>query len=129
MIISRMPSVCLILLTMSLFLASDRASELLHRIAGDLNRSKRQIILIIPISENTEIVWQVTSYSKMLEFGSLPQIHGKPTMPPASCAMLGQHRGLSRATSYRNGNLRDRALFCGSMANVRLLSSPVLFII
>jgi len=29
---------------------SDRAPELLHQIAGDLNKSKRQIFLIISIS-------------------------------------------------------------------------------
>ena len=50
-----------------------------------MNKSKRQIFhQLALLTGMTEIVWQVTSYSKMFGVGSLHLIHGKITILPVA---------------------------------------------
>ena len=92
----------------------------MHEMANEMNKSKRQIFrekLLLPIG-TTEIVWQVTSYSRMFEVGSLHLIHGRITILPANRDTLAQQRGLSKAAPSQNGNHPDQVPFYGFTGNV-----------
>jgi hypothetical protein len=65
-----------------------------------------------------EVVWQMTSYSKMFEVGSLHLIHGRTTISPADRDTAERQRGLSEAAPSRNGRHPVQVLFYGFMENV-----------
>ena len=71
-----------------------------------------------------EVVWQVTSYNKMFEVGSLHLIHGRTTISLADRDTAERQRGLSEVVPSRNGSHPIQVLFYGFMANV---SSPTLY--
>jgi hypothetical protein len=84
-----------------------------------MNKLKRQLFPHVAISAGiTEIVWQVTSCSKIFEIGSLPPIHGKITTLPVGLGTLGPGRGSFKATCSQNGRPLDQIPFYGSMGNV-----------
>ena len=88
-----------------------------------MNKSKRQIFHKLALLTGiTEIVWQVTSYSKMFGVGSLHLIHGKITILPVARDTPEQQRGLLEEAFFRNGKVPDQDLFYGSMGSV---STPV----
>jgi hypothetical protein len=66
----------------------------------------------------TEVVSQVTSYSKIFEAGSLHPIHGKITISPVHRDTLEQQHGFSKATPSLNGNRPIQVRFYGFMGNV-----------
>jgi hypothetical protein len=70
------------------------------------------------LTEVTEIIWQVTSYSTMFEVGSPHLIHGKTTILPVDHDTPELRRGLLKAVPSRNGNLLDQDPFYGFMGNV-----------
>ena len=88
--------------------------------ASEMNKSKRQIFRekLLSLIGITEIVWQVTSYSRMFEVGSLHPIHGRTTISPVNRDTLAQRRGLSKAAPSRNGNHPDQVPFYGFTGNV-----------
>jgi hypothetical protein len=71
----------------------------------------------------TEAVWQVTSYSKRLEVGSVHLIRGKTTISRVNRDTPERQHGLPKAAPSRNGSLPDRVPFYGFMANVSLPTS------
>jgi hypothetical protein len=87
--------------------------------ASEMSKSKRQIFfklsLLIGI---TEVISQVTSYSKMYEVGSVHLIRGKTTILRVDPDTPKQRHGLSKVAPSRNGNYPDRVHFYGFMANV-----------
>jgi hypothetical protein len=103
---------------------SDRMIEILHEVASDMNKLKRELVLTLPLlAEITVIAWQVTSYSKISAIGSLLLIHGKTTILPADRITQGRRSGSFMATHSRNGNRRRRVPFFGSMENVGCLQA------
>jgi hypothetical protein len=84
-----------------------------------MNKLKRQLFPHVAISAGiTEIVWQVTSCSKIFEVGSLPPIHGKITTLPADRGTVGLGRGSFKATCSQNGRHLDQIPFYGFTGNV-----------
>ena len=73
----------------------------------------------------TEVVPQVTSYSKIFEAGSLHPIHGKTIISPVNRDMQEQQHGLSKATPSLNGNRLVQVPFYGFMENVSPRTRPV----
>jgi hypothetical protein len=71
-----------------------------------------------------EVAWQMTSYTKFFEVGSLHLIHGRTTISPADRDIPGRQHGLSEAARSRNGSHPVQVLFYGFMENV---SSPTLY--
>src|SRR6266566_2829953 len=71
-----------------------------------------------------EAIWQMTSYSKMFEIGSLHLIHGRTTISPADRDTVERQRGLSEAAPSRNGRHPVQVLIYGFMENV---SFPTLY--
>jgi hypothetical protein len=69
----------------------------------------------------TEVVSQVTRYSKMFEVGSLHLIRGKITILPVNRDKLEWQHGLSEAARSRNGNRPNQVPFYGFMGNVSAL--------
>ena len=96
------------------------ALEIIQEIASEMNKSKRQIFSSnLPLLTGiTEIVWQVTSYRKMFEDGSLRLTHGKITILPLDRDTPERQRGLLEVAPFRNGNRLDQDLFYGFMGNV-----------
>jgi hypothetical protein len=70
------------------------------------------------LTENAEILWQVTRGSGILKIGSPPPTHGKITTSLADCGTAGLGRGSLEATPSLNGNVLDRVPYYGSMGNV-----------
>jgi hypothetical protein len=88
--------------------------------ASDGNKLKRPSFPMSPLlNENAEIVWQVTSWQKTFEVGSLHLIHGKIRTRSANCGTPGPRHGFSTAKRSRIGNAPSRVIFSGSMENVR----------
>jgi hypothetical protein len=57
---------------------SELTLEMIQQMASEMNKSKRQYFLKLSLlTRIAEILWQVISYNKMFEVGSLPLIHGK----------------------------------------------------
>jgi hypothetical protein len=73
----------------------------------------------------TEAIWQVTSYRKMYEVGSVHLIRGKITISLVDRDTPEQRHGFSKAGSSRNGNYPNQVHFYGFMANV---SRPTLML-
>jgi len=100
----------------------DRIVEILHEVASDMNKLKRELVLTLPLlAEITVIAWQVTSCSKISAIGSLLLIHGKITTLPGHRITQGRRRGSLMASRSQNGNRRRRVPFFGSMENVGCL--------
>jgi hypothetical protein len=98
---------------------SDRMVEILHDVASNMNKLKRELASTLPLpAEITVIVWQATSCSKISAIGSVLLIHGKITTLPGNRITQGRRRGSFTATCSQNGNRRHRVPFCGSMENV-----------
>jgi hypothetical protein len=92
----------------------------MHDILSDVNKSRRELFLNFAIADKTEIVWEVTHWSRMFEGGSLHQIHGKTTTLHVNRARRGPGRGSSKVTLSQNGSGPGlQVLFYGSMENVR----------
>jgi hypothetical protein len=85
----------------------------------------RYLVTLPLLTGITEIVWQVTSYSKMFEVGSLRLIHGKITTLPVDRNTTERQRGLLEVAPSLNGNLPDQDPFYGFMGNVSS-STPML---
>jgi hypothetical protein len=101
---------------------SDRIVEILHEVASDMNKLKRELALSLPLlAEMTVTAWQVTSYSKTSAIGSLLLIHGKITILPGNRIIQGRRSGSFMATRSQNGNRCRRVPFFGSMENVGCL--------
>jgi hypothetical protein len=93
--------------------------EILQEMASEMNKSKSQIFRKVSIVDGiTEIVSQVTSYSKIFKVGCLHLIRGKTKILLVNRDTLEQQRGLSEAAPSRNGNRPDQAPFYGFMENV-----------
>ena len=89
-----------------------------------MNKSKRQIFCKLALLTGiTEIVWQVTSYSKMFEVGSHRLIHGKTTILPVDHDTPGRQRGSLQVAPFQNGSRPGQDPFYGSMGNVSLPTS------
>jgi hypothetical protein len=92
----------------------------MQKLAGDINKSKRQSFIDVAISGIAEIVWQATSWSRIFEDGCHRPTHGRTTILPASHATSGLPRGSFRTKRTQNGkHLRPWAPFYGFMGNVR----------
>ena len=90
-----------------------------------MNKSKCEIFIKLSLLIGiAEVVWQMTSYSKMFEVGSLHLIHGRTTIPPADRDTAERQRGLLEVAPFRNGRHLVQGPFYGSMENV---SSPTLY--
>ena len=101
---------------------SDRMVEILHEVASDMNKLKRELVLTLPLlAEITVIAWQVTSCNKISAIGSLLLIHGEITILPGNRITQGRRSGSFMATRSQNGNRRRRVPFFGSMVNVGCL--------
>ena len=66
----------------------------------------------------TEVVSQVTSYSKAFEPGSLHPIRGKTTISPVDRDTLERQHGSPKAAPSLNGNPPVQVHFYGFMGNV-----------
>ena len=87
--------------------------------ASEMNKSKRQIFHKLALLMGIiEVVWQVTSYRKMFDDGSLRLTHGKITILPVARDTPERQRGLLPAAPFRNGNCPDQDLFYGFMGSV-----------
>ena len=71
-----------------------------------------------------EAVWQMTSYSKIFEVGSLHLIRGGIIILPLDRDTAERQRGLSEAAPSRNGSHPAQVHFYGFMENV---SSPTFY--
>jgi hypothetical protein len=91
----------------------------MHDIVSDVNRSKRQLLMLRLLTGLTDIVWQVMKWKRMFDFGSPHQIHGKITTLLMNHATERPGRGSSKVTPSRNGSGPGQALFYGFMENVR----------
>jgi len=101
---------------------SDQMAEILHEVASDMNKLKRELVLTLPLlAEITVIAWQVTSCSKISAIGSLLLIHGRITILPGHRITQGRGSGSLMATRSQNGDRRRRVPFFGSMENVGCL--------
>ena len=69
----------------------------------------------------TEVVSQVTRYSKTFRVGSLHLIRGKITILPVTRDRPERQHGLSEAARSWSGNRPDQAPFYGFMGNVGTL--------
>jgi hypothetical protein len=92
---------------------------MIQQMASEMNKSKRQIFRkLAPLIGITEVVSQVTSYSKMFEIGSLHLILGKIRILPADRDTAERQRGLSEVTPSWNGNRPGQVHCCGFMGSV-----------
>jgi hypothetical protein len=70
----------------------------MQQVASDLNKSKRQSILMLRwLTRITEIVWQVTAYSKIFSGGYHHLILGRTTTLLADHTTAARERGSFRA--------------------------------
>jgi hypothetical protein len=61
----------------------DRTLEILHKMASDKNKSKREYFLMSSLlTGRAEVVSQVKSYGERFKVGFRPPIHGKITTLP-----------------------------------------------
>ena len=91
----------------------------MQKLSSDINKSKCGFSVNVAVtSETTEIVWQVTSCSKIFKVGSLRLIHGRITTLPVNHDTPGPQRGSFMVRRSRNGNRVDRVPFYGFMGNV-----------
>jgi hypothetical protein len=99
---------------------SDRALEILHQMASDMNKWNRQLFpnLVITARNHVVIVWQVKSCNKISAVGSLRPTHGKITILPVDHGIPGPGRGSLKAIRSQSGRHPDQVHFYGSMANV-----------
>ena len=101
---------------------SDQMVEILHEVASDMNKLKRELVLMLPLlAEITVIAWQVTSCNKISAIGSLLLIHGRTTILPEHRNTQGRGSGSLMASRSQNGDRRRRVPFFGSMENVGCL--------
>ena len=91
----------------------------MQKLSSDINKSKCGFSVNVAVaSGTTEIVWKVTSCSKIFKVGSLCLIHGRITISPANHDTPGPQRGSFMVRRSRNGNRVDRVPFYGFMGNV-----------
>ena len=93
---------------------ADSKLEMLHQMASEINKPKRQSYLnfAVNISGNTEIIWQATSCRKLFKNGFLRPTHGKITKSPVNRATRRRGHGSLKAKLSQNGNPLDQVLFC-----------------
>jgi hypothetical protein len=85
------------------------------------NPNVRYFGKLAPLTGVTEVLSQVTGYSKTFEVGSPHPIRGKITILRVTRDRAERQRGLSEAARSRSGNHPDQAPFYGFMGNVRAL--------
>jgi hypothetical protein len=101
---------------------SDQMLEILHEVASNMNKLKRELVLTLPLlAEIMVIAWQVTSCSKISAIGSPLLIHGRIIILPGNRITQGRRSGSFMATCSQNGNHHHRVPFFGSMENVGCL--------
>ena len=97
----------------------DPSIEILHEVASDMNKLKRELALSLPLlAEMTVTAWQVTSCSKTSAIGSLLLIHGKTITLPMKAVTRRLQRGSFKAKLSQNGNYLNLVRCCGSTGNV-----------
>ena len=93
---------------------------------SEVNQMKRQSLpIFVTAIANAESTFQVTNCKGTFEIGSLLQIHLRTITSPGRLIMLEVLHGSPREARSGSGYLRDR--FFGSMGNVRLCDSDLLF--
>jgi hypothetical protein len=99
---------------------SDWASEIMHQVASDLNKAKREPVLMLwRLTGITEIVQQVAAFRRIFSGGYHHLIRGRTIMLPANHAMAGLQSGSFRETRFRNGeHPKSLVHFYGSMGKV-----------
>ena len=92
---------------------------MLHELASDMNKSKRQLFLnFATVNKIPDTIWQAISYRMLSEAGSPLQIHGKTIISLAGLDTAGPRIGLSKARHFQSGNCPDQVPSFGFTGNV-----------